>query len=217
MENYSLSYLGFPEYSIDERGNVFSNVLKTYMCQYFDNHGYLCVIINKDNKIHSKRVHRLVALTFIPNPQNKPQVNHKDGDKTNNEKVNLEWVTNLENSMHAVENGLMPHSKINKDQAHVICQMLQRGDCVAFISKELKVPYFTVSAIRLRRNWTHISVNYKFPKIRFRSEPLDKKTIKEIGQLVSKGFSNSKITAKLNISYHVTQKVAAKFRNGLIQ
>ena len=59
--------------------------------------GYICVEIDKI----PKAVHRLVAFTFIPNPNNKPQVNHKDGDKLNNHVHNLEWMTNKENVSHA--------------------------------------------------------------------------------------------------------------------
>lgn len=60
----------------------------------------------KDNKRKVPMIHRLVAEAFIPNPDGKPQVNHIDGDRSNNRVDNLEWVTCSENSMHAYKTGL---------------------------------------------------------------------------------------------------------------
>lgn len=68
--------------------------------------GYFTVGVNKAPRL----VHRLVAEAFIPNPENKPQVNHKNGDKLDNLPVNLEWVTPKENMEHARDTGLQPQN-----------------------------------------------------------------------------------------------------------
>lgn len=68
--------------------------------------GYVYVILYKNNKQKGYLVHRLVAEAFIPNPENKPQVNHIDGNKLNNHVSNLEWVSQQENMQHALSNGL---------------------------------------------------------------------------------------------------------------
>lgn len=68
--------------------------------------GYRAVLIHLDKKVKCHTIHKLVALAFIPNPDNKPQVNHKDGDKLNNHMSNLEWLTAKENTNHAWSTGL---------------------------------------------------------------------------------------------------------------
>ena len=88
--------------------------------------GYLRFSIRENGKLKFLFVHRLVAKMYVPNPYNKPQVNHIDGDKKNNRADNLEWVTNYENRRHAVTNGLhlsgekCPWSKLTKEDANYI-------------------------------------------------------------------------------------------------
>lgn len=95
----------YPEYTITGRGDVYGksdNLLK----HDITHDGYHRVTLYKDNKPKHCPVHRLVAETFIPNPENKPTVNHIDGNKANNSISNLEWSTHSENSQHAYDNGL---------------------------------------------------------------------------------------------------------------
>lgn len=71
-----------------------------------DKYGYVRVRLSVQNKKSTHKVHRLVALTFIPNPDNLPQVNHKDGNKQHNSIQNLEWINNQNNQIHANKTGL---------------------------------------------------------------------------------------------------------------
>lgn len=93
-------------YKIDKNGNVLSvkrkYVTKSYILPIkIGRGGYLQVSLTKSSNRISFYIHRLLAQTFIPNPENKPQVNHKDGNKLNNSLSNLEWVTCRENTIHA--------------------------------------------------------------------------------------------------------------------
>lgn len=72
--------------------------------------GYLIAALTVDGLTIRKTVHRLVAKTFIPNPENKPCVNHKNGIKSDNRKINLEWATYKENTNHAYKTGLLKPS-----------------------------------------------------------------------------------------------------------
>jgi hypothetical protein len=89
------------KYKISSLGNVVRVCKdKTKVVKKYIRNKYLCVHLCKDNKPKHFFIHRLVAETFIPNPENKPQVNHINGVKTDNNVNNLEWVSSVENITH---------------------------------------------------------------------------------------------------------------------
>ena len=111
---YEVSNLGrvksLPRIKINNKGKQLTK--EKIMKPHDFNNGYYKVPLT--NKEHLKKyylVHRLVAQAFIPNPNNFPQVNHKDGDKSNNCADNLEWITREDNIKHAYKMGLNPSRK----------------------------------------------------------------------------------------------------------
>ena len=164
--NYSISNTGFVRN--DNTGNYLKQ--KTHMC------GYLTVGISipgEKAKQRTMRVHRLVAEAFIPNPDNKRTVNHKDGNKKNNNVENLEWMTHKENIQHAIDNGLMQNwacgersgaAKYSEETVRKICQLIQDLHTPKDICEILGVPRNLVNSIR-RGKWKSISSEYNFPNL----------------------------------------------------
>lgn len=113
-------------YEISNLGNVrrsskfpFKHKKKTTVQPYVNRTGYLCVNLYKNSKCYKFLVHRLIAIYFISNPQNLPEVNHIDGDKQNNSISNLEWVTHQENMKHAWSTGLRKIRYVNMSSKRV--------------------------------------------------------------------------------------------------
>lgn len=113
----------YKNYYISDKGEVKNINTGRILKQYITHQGYYRTNIRKENKTIAVFIHQAVASLFIPNPLNLPMVNHKDGNKLNNEVNNLEWCTTQENITHSIETGLKPddkgcnniHSKFNPE------------------------------------------------------------------------------------------------------
>lgn len=111
---------GFSDYLIDTNGNVYSTKSKRFL-KCTNRKGYVKVTLCTNGVTKDFSLHRLVASTFIPNPNNLPQVNHIDGNKLNNNVSNLEWCTSSQNIKHAYDNGIGrkhwgPHTQETKNK-----------------------------------------------------------------------------------------------------
>ena len=113
-------------YEVSQNGDI-RNSRTNKMIKTWDSMGYNSIALSKNGIVSKFKIHRLVALTFLPNNENKPCVNHIDGNKLNNNFLNLEWCTYTENAKHAYNNLLRLPSKKNIDNLSKETIDLQTG------------------------------------------------------------------------------------------
>ena len=141
------------DYTVTRDGEIINNHSGKRVKPQLNGKGYLRVWIGTGLKF----VHRLVAEKYVPNPENKPQVNHKDGNKLNNNADNLEWVTNGENRKHAVEHDLhfkgekCSWAKLNKERVAFIRNHPEINN--QELSSLFGVTRGTIRAVRTYRSW----------------------------------------------------------------
>ena len=175
--------------------------------------GYYVINLSKDGKEHHRRRARLLAQTFIPNPDNLPVVNHIDHTRTNDSLDNLEWVTHKENNTKSVD--LHPErwkslAIIDDQMAHNICSRIEQGMRNADISKELSVSFDIIKHIRTGATWPEISCNYK---MQGSCKGISTNTVKWVCYRVKEGLSNSEIL-KNSTCNRLTRDMVKKIRNG---
>jgi hypothetical protein len=102
---------GFENYLIGEDGRVINSKKDNILTPSLNENGYLYITLWKENRQYPRTVHRLVALAYVPNPDSKPIVNHKDANRANPHKGNLEWVTQSKNIKHAYMLGTMSQKR----------------------------------------------------------------------------------------------------------
>lgn len=146
-------------YEVSDQGRVrsFRNKEERILKTYLQSSGYEVVCLCVNYKRKKIMVHRLVAIHFLDNPKNKPQINHKNGIKTDNRLINLEWNTPSENSKHAIENGLVnkkpERTKLTEKD---ILDIRSSNLSLIELSKIYKVNHGYISKIKNRKRWTHI-------------------------------------------------------------
>ena len=188
-------------YLIDTEGNIYHAVTMKKRVLKLTPNGYLEIGLKTANKSKWYRVHRLVAQHYIPNPENKPFVNHINGIKTDNRVENLEWVTHTENMKHASETGLCPKGEMapvslyTDDQIRWVCKLMEDGYRNIDIEPITGVNQFTVSLIRGGTCWVHISKDFKIPK---KSRTLSVETLTWIKRRIDEGLTQGEIMKLAN-------------------
>lgn len=164
--------------------------------------GYYRVELIKDNQRKTHRIHRLVAFAFLPNPENKPYINHIDGNRLNNHITNLEWCTQKENNEHAIRTGLRKLKKLSKDD--MVQMYVIEHKAISKIAKENHI-----SDYRVRKYLdeyeipVHIGTKYEIP-------------IDELKKDIENGLTNSELMEKYNCSRDIIATRRTQIRKGVI-
>lgn len=172
---------------------------------YIDRCEYYRVNLYAEGKQKTFQLHRLIAVTFLENIDNKPQVNHIDGNKLNNKVSNLEWVTPKENSQHAMDIGLNSTKKINKEVENQIINLTNNGYTLAYISKTLNISAYSISRIKKKHNISKCINKSKYHH--FLPQDIEDQIIK----LSKEGIKIKTISEQLNIGIKIILRIRRKY------
>jgi hypothetical protein len=160
---------GYPNYRISNFGKVYSKKRGIYLKNQLGNHGYYVVNLSNAGKQAAITIHKLVAEGFLPIASNYQCVNHKDGNKLNNNVLNLEKTTYKKNSQHAYDTGLQPNRKCigwkrSESDIRFICELLTRKR-VMDIARSTNFPESLIRSIKAKRIWIDITSEYDFLEV----------------------------------------------------
>lgn len=168
----SLENIGFPDHFVSDCGKVFTKKIRgskslsqvPRRVSTTSSGGYESVTLRHENKAKTFKVHRLIALCYVHKLRDdQVYVNHIDGNKKNNNSLNLEWCTAVENMRHAHETGLLNRkgsknsgSKLNEAKVSQIKLFIKMGHRNKELSHLFSVANNTISGIRTNKAWSHV-------------------------------------------------------------
>lgn len=204
-------------YYASKCGRIFSKktgVLKEIKPYW--NKGYLALRIVIDGVgRRGMQVHRLIAMAYIPNPDDKKQVNHINGIKHDNRVENLEWASGQENMDHAYAIGLVksigednPKNILKEDQVLDIYNRCLQGHSRKALAIEFNVSESAIKDIITRKNWGYLTNKLRAVEIRGKSKNLDDDTVELICSMLQEGVKNCDICKTIGfISKYVVSDI----------
>lgn len=208
-------------YAVSNDGRVFNIKYNRELKNKIDSKGYYVVTLSVNGVAIDQRVHRLVAKAYIPNPDDLPIVNHKDGNKLNPLYTNLEWTTAKGNAEHASKTGLLHAAKLEdhgkasltNQQVSEICELMELGTATQReIAKLYNTSEVIIREIRLGHNWVEISKNYKISNCKMiANDPIsDDIVIKIADELINDKLTIKEIANKFSVTPFVVLSIYKK-------
>ena len=207
------------DYIITKDGDVYHTLSNKKLPQKISNKGYLYVYIPSSTLSYASSffIHRLVALAYVVNVDNKPIINHIDGYKLNNNIDNLEWCTYSENNKHAFRTGLKKPTKPiigeasnlsshTEDEVRMVCELFEKGYDPEGIYVEFGISKGFTAKIYYRKTWRHISKDYNFDKAVLYNKFFDRDTTEAIFDLYRVCMRTKDIMEYLKIPKNETNR-----------
>lgn len=215
---------GYEDYFITKSGKIFSTLTNKELKFDRSCHGYCKVKLmdRRLGKFINLQVHRIVANQFIPNPRNLPEVNHKDGNHSNNSVYNLEWCTSEYNRRHAIKNNLYkveedsPRAKLTKEQVINIYKDYETCKTKTILARRYNVSDALIGEIVRGIRWSRTYKEYYGRPSEYKKPKRKKLSMQVLKDILKKYYVEHKNNITIEKETGVTNGYISKIVRGII-